>query len=129
MRITRLGAALLLTFGLDFVVVERADAQLGAIRRKAEEAKKKLDDAAKKSAADSAAKAKASPDSSKAKAADTTQKASGGTVAPAATAKADPKVWENYDFVPGNKVLFYTDFSEDRVGNAAARAEVQEWSG
>ena len=29
------------------------------------------------------------------------------------------KVWENYDFVPGNKVLFYTDFSEDKVGNFA----------
>lgn len=31
----------------------------------------------------------------------------------------DAKVWENYDFVPGSKVLFYTDFSEDRVGNFA----------
>jgi hypothetical protein len=30
-----------------------------------------------------------------------------------------PKVWENYDFVPGNRVIFYTDFSEDRVGNFA----------
>jgi OmpA-OmpF porin, OOP family len=29
------------------------------------------------------------------------------------------KIWENYDFVPGSKVLFYTDFSEDRVGNFA----------
>jgi OOP family OmpA-OmpF porin len=29
------------------------------------------------------------------------------------------KIWENYDFVPGNKVLFYTDFSDDRVGNFA----------
>src|SRR6478736_37652 len=32
---------------------------------------------------------------------------------------ADGKVWENYDFVPGSKVLFYTDFSEDKVGNFA----------
>ncbi|MDX2059853.1 MAG: OmpA family protein [Gemmatimonadales bacterium] len=29
------------------------------------------------------------------------------------------KVWENYDFVPGNRVIFYTDFSEDKVGNFA----------
>ena len=29
------------------------------------------------------------------------------------------KVWENYDFVPGSQVIFYTDFSEDRVGNFA----------
>lgn len=32
---------------------------------------------------------------------------------------AAAKVWENYDFVPGSKVIFYTDFSEDRVGNFA----------
>ena len=34
-------------------------------------------------------------------------------------AETDPKIWENYDFVPGSKVIFYTDFSEDRVGNFA----------
>ncbi|HKA57291.1 MAG TPA: OmpA family protein [Gemmatimonadales bacterium] len=34
-------------------------------------------------------------------------------------AKSDSKIWENYDFVPGSKVIFYTDFSEDRVGNFA----------
>jgi outer membrane protein OmpA-like peptidoglycan-associated protein len=44
--------------------------------------------------------------------------------APAADARpvapqADARVWENYDFVPGNKVIFFTDFSEDRVGNFA----------
>lgn len=32
---------------------------------------------------------------------------------------ASAKIWENYDFVPGSKVLFYTDFSEDVVGNFA----------
>lgn len=40
-----------------------------------------------------------------------------------AAAQVEPKVWENYDFVPGNKVLFFTDFSEDRVGNFARRLE------
>lgn len=35
--------------------------------------------------------------------------------------KPDPKVWENYDFVPGNKVIFYTDFSDDIVGNFSRR--------
>jgi outer membrane protein OmpA-like peptidoglycan-associated protein len=33
--------------------------------------------------------------------------------------KAAANVWENYDFVPGSKVIFYTDFSEDKVGNFA----------
>jgi OOP family OmpA-OmpF porin len=36
-----------------------------------------------------------------------------------AQAQASAKVWENYDFVPGNKVIFFTDFSEDKVGNFA----------
>lgn len=49
---------------------------------------------------------------------------------PAAPAAADPakpavkpdaKVWENYDFVPGNRVIVFTDFSEDKVGNFARR--------
>lgn len=34
-------------------------------------------------------------------------------------AKPSAKVWENYDFVPGSKVIFYTDFSDDKVGNFA----------
>jgi len=38
-----------------------------------------------------------------------------------AVPKPDPKVWENYDFVPGNKVIFFTDFSDDKVGNFARR--------
>jgi outer membrane protein OmpA-like peptidoglycan-associated protein len=97
-----------------------ATAQLGALRRKAEDAKKKLDEA-KKNSADSAAKARTAADSAKARPADSkaAAPAEGAATPAAASAKADPKVWENYDFVPGNKVIFYTDFSEDRVGNFA----------
>lgn len=77
-------------------------AQLGDLKKKAEEAaKKKAEEAAKKKAAEDSAKSGTPTDST------------------AAPATHDPKVWENYDFVPGNKVLFYTDFSEDRVGNFA----------
>lgn len=42
----------------------------------------------------------------------------------------------NYDFVPGNRVLFYEDYANDRVGNFPARFEfvsgnweVAEWQG
>ncbi len=102
-----------------------SSAQLGSLRKKAEEAKKKIEDS-KKAAADSAAKAKGADSTKKAPASTTAPAAS--TTSPNATApaadtqstpKADAKVWENYDFVPGNKVMFYTDFSEDRVGNFA----------
>jgi OmpA-OmpF porin, OOP family len=70
---------------------------------------KKLKEALKKPA-DSTARR---PDST-AKPPDTTARKR-----PDSTAKQAPKVWENYDFVPGSKVIFYTDFSEDRVGNFA----------
>src|SRR6266542_1666587 len=73
------------------------NAQIGALRKKAEEAKKKVEDATKK------------PDSAKAKA-DTAKSLPASNIAsnPAAATiqSVSAKVWENYDFVPGNKVLF-----------------------
>jgi outer membrane protein OmpA-like peptidoglycan-associated protein len=90
---------------------------IGALKKRAEDAKKKLEDEAKKAQADSA-KRKAA-DSTKAPAAAQAGTAAAVAPAPAATGKADPKVWDNYDFVPGNKLMFYTDFSEDKVGNFA----------
>ena len=48
--------------------------------------------------------------------------AAGG--APAA-GEAPQKLWVNYDFVPGDRVLFYTDYSEDEVGNFPQRLEFQ----
>ncbi len=38
-----------------------------------------------------------------------------------APAQGDPKVWENYDFIPGGRVIFFTDFSDDKVGNFSRR--------
>lgn len=103
MRLNRFPIAVSLALLLASVAPAPALSQLGGLKKKAEEAaKKKAEEEAKKRAADST-KAAESTDTTKA----------------AAPARTDPKVWENYDFVPGNKVLFYTDFSEDRVGNFA----------
>ena len=111
---TRLVTAIVLSTLVLTAVPATGHGQIGALRKKAEDAKKKLEEAGKKT--DSA---KAKPDSAKAKA-DTGKAAStSAKPAPAAPAPASAKVWENYDFVPGNKVMFYTDFSEDRVGNFA----------
>src|SRR5438874_2803734 len=66
---------------------------------------KKLKDAAKKVA----------------RPADTAQVKPADNTAAGPAVKPDPKVWENYDFVPGNKVIFFTDFSDDKVGNFARR--------
>lgn len=90
-----------------------AAAQFSNLKKKAEEAAaKKAEEAANKAVADSAKK----PSGSTAKA--DSAKAGGGNAAQA-PAQPVPKVWENYDFVPGSKIIFYTDFSEDRVGNFA----------
>ena len=43
--------------------------------------------------------------------------------ATAAAPPADKKVWANYDFVPGQRTLFFTDFTEDEVGNFPERLE------
>ena len=92
--------------------------QIGGLKKKAEEAaKKRAEGARRKAAADSAKKAAAGDSAATGDPA----KTDGEAAAAPAPAKADPKVWENYDFVPGNKVLFYTDFSEDKVGNFARR--------
>ena len=99
---------------------------LGGLRKKAEEAKKKAEAAVDKKPTVDSAKATVAPPA-------TSSSPSGGASAPATssasapstasgdavTAKPNDKVWENYDFVPGNKVMFYTDFSEDKVGNFA----------
>jgi OmpA-OmpF porin, OOP family len=114
MMLSKTIAALTLALALGAAAPPASAAQLGALRKKAEDARRKMLDSTKK--ADSA-KAKGA-DSTKARGADTTRAAAAGDVA-GAPAKADPKVWENYDFVPGNTVLFYTDFSEDKVGNFA----------
>jgi len=74
--------------------------------------KKKAAAVVKKSPKDSAAKA----DSAGSAKPDTTRPA---TPPPGQASKPDPKVWDNYDFVPGSRILFYTDFSEDKVGNFA----------
>jgi outer membrane protein OmpA-like peptidoglycan-associated protein len=48
--------------------------------------------------------------------------ATAGATATAA-APASKKEWANYDFVPGERVLFYTDFSEEKAGNFPSRLE------
>ena len=95
-------------------------AQLGGLKKKAEEAaKKKAEEALKKAVADSVKNAAVKDSVAKADSART--KGQQAPAAPAAAKPADPKVWDNYDFVPGSKVVFFTDFSEDKVGNFARR--------
>jgi outer membrane protein OmpA-like peptidoglycan-associated protein len=95
---------------------------IGALRKRAEEAKKKLEDASKKPApaADSVKAKPPAPNAAPSTQAPAPASSTGESNPPAAApAKAESKVWENYDFVPGSKILFFTDFSDDKVGNFA----------
>jgi len=51
-----------------------------------------------------------------------------GTSAPA-TAAADEKLYSNYDFIPGDKVIFYDDFSDTDVGEFPVRWTMEGPSG
>jgi OmpA-OmpF porin, OOP family len=48
---------------------------------------------------------------------------SGSSAAAGDSAARPKKIWANYDFVPGQRTLFYTDFTEDEVGNFPQRLE------
>ena len=97
---------------------------LGSLKKRAEEEAKKAKSAVeKKPSTDTVAK---KPAAAPASASQEQPAPASAAPAPAASgssdvaaAKPNAKVWENYDFVPGNKVIFYTDFSEDKVGNFA----------
>lgn len=52
---------------------------------------------------------------------------SGGTARPVETARLPGEgAWANYDFIPGDRVLFSEDFTSDRVGNFPSRLEFIE---
>lgn len=62
-----------------------------------------------------------------------TQGAAGGTAGVAAGsaggAESQPPgvgAWLNYDFVPGDKVLFYDDFADDKVGDLPTHEDVTD---
>ncbi len=101
-----------------------------AIQKATEEEGKVIDSALSGGAPEDTARATAAPTEPGATAAakpaadsatgTSTDSAPGTT---AAAIPADKKVWANYDFVPGQRTIFFTDFTEDEVGNFPQRLE------
>ncbi len=52
--------------------------------------------------------------------------ASAGGAASADTTAPGAGAWLNYDFVPGDKVLFYDDFADDHVGDLPSHEDVTD---
>ena len=121
MRGGRFLIAAVLAIGASGVASPASAQGLGGLRKKAEEAKRKAQETLDKKPGVDSSKASvpaASPTTATTPPAATGSSAGSSAAATGAT-KPNAKVWENYDFVPGNKVIFYTDFSEDKVGNFA----------
>jgi OmpA-OmpF porin, OOP family len=47
-------------------------------------------------------------------------------LAPASTSAPPAVLWVNYDFVPGERVIYYSDFTDEQVGNFPSRLEFVE---
>ena len=99
-RLVPLGLVIVLSFG----AARTAEAQFGSIKdrikqKAAEKVAKKVVEQLDDKSADSASKA---PQSAEASATST-----------ASTAPTSRKEWANYDFVPGARTIFFTDFTDD----------------
>ena len=57
------------------------------------------------------------------------KKGQAGTASVASTAPTTRREWANYDFVPGARAIFYTDFSDEQVGNFPRQLELQSGQG
>jgi len=136
--------ALILAAQLSTLWVTPAEAQFGkrlkdavkrtaedkAIQKATEEEGKAIDSALSGGAPEDTARATAAPtepgETAAAKPATDSAAATATDSAPgtaAAATPADKKVWANYDFVPGQRTIFFTDFTEDEVGNFPQRLE------
>jgi outer membrane protein OmpA-like peptidoglycan-associated protein len=113
-RCKSLSLALTLAIGgplaLTLAIPRSADAQI--FQRARDAAKRKAEEALKGQKKDSTP-------------ADATKPAqNASTSGPGTTAAGGPqKEWANYDFVPGSDVLFFTDFTDDKVGNFPKRLD------
>src|SRR4051812_38110164 len=86
-----------------------------AIQKTTDKESAAIDSATAGKKADSAAAAAKAPAPAESTAA--TPSAAAGTASSAAapTSPTDKKVWANYDFVPGQRTIFFTDFTDDQV--------------
>lgn len=123
----RIALAVLMGALIGFWCTGTAEAQLGGLKKKAQ-------DAAKKEAEKKIDPAKPAEPAAPAE----TEKGENAQAGESSTASSEPGKgpWLNYDFVPGSQVIFFDDFAKDVVGNFPQRLEfvegnmeVAEWKG
>ncbi len=112
-----------------------AEAQLGGLKKKVQtKVENKVDKEADKKIDEAIEGKPAEPEQSGETQSTTGEATSSGKAAAGDKPGAGP--WLNYDFVPGDKVLFFDDFGAETVGNFPRRLEfvsgnmeVAEWDG
>ncbi len=122
--------AMAVAFGVWFV--SPADGQLGALKDKA---KKKAEEKAKQEAQKKTDERTAEAEPASNDKPENDKSIESGPP-PANSEKPGEGVWVNYDFVPGDRVMFFDDFTNDVVGNFPQRLEllkgnmeIAEWKG
>lgn len=134
MRTRNVALTVLMLILAAVLMTEPASAQLGGLKKKAQDkAKQEADKKAKE-----AVEGKESTPAEESKS-EETKSTAGEESASGEAAEAEKPgegVWVNYDFVPGSRVIFFEDFSKDVVGNFPQRfefdkgnMEVAEWKG
>ena len=95
-----------------------AHAQFGNIAKKVKEkAGQRIDQRTDEAAAEAVDRADPTSDRNKAEATGDSAEAPGAVAATGGTRK----VWANYDFIPGQRTLYFTDFTDEEVGNFPRR--------
>jgi outer membrane protein OmpA-like peptidoglycan-associated protein len=107
---------------LSFTPARTAEAQFGSIKdrikqRAADKVGKKIDEKVDKKVDDVMDGKKADSTATSAQSAPS----GAGATSTASTAPTSRKEWANYDFVPGARTIFFTDFTDDQVGNFPKR--------
>jgi OOP family OmpA-OmpF porin len=142
----------LIAFAIALAAPPAVDAQgmLGRMKKKAEEAaKKKVEDRAEKKAGDVTDAAldkveckvsdEACVERAQSEGKEVVVTDESGAVVPggaSATMKPGQGAWANYDFKPGDQILFFDDFTKDEIGDFPRRMEfstgaleIVEWQG
>jgi OmpA-OmpF porin, OOP family len=111
--------ALALAAAISLGAANTAEAQFGSIKdrikqkvadKAVQKAGEKIDDAV-----DGKAKAEAEAQPAAA------SSAAAASASTASTAPTSRREWANYDFVPGSRTIYFTDFTDDQVGNFPKR--------
>src|SRR5688572_30257555 len=123
-RVCHIGALAFLIIALP----GSAEAQLGGLGKKLKQkAQERIDQ--KTDEAAEAAVDRADPTSAQNQGrADAADSNGGDVAAPGGGGPGTRKVWANYDFIPGQRTLFYTDFTDEEVGNFPRRLQFKTGS-